>query len=219
MSGQNRIVVNYDFDDIIMIGAININNGKEMDYNILKEKYDNTFTIIEKINTKLDFKSLKKLNLPNEEGFVIRFSNGNRMKIKFEEYFRLHKILTGISDKTIWDFLRNGDDWEFLLEKVPDEFYEWIKDTVNSFNIRFDDIKETALKEFKIIKNTLLALNFKYYRKTFAKLVFERPNTAKISGIMFALLDEKDIDQMIWKILKPKQSTTFKGVIDETNAI
>ena len=219
MSGQNRIVVNYDFDDIIMIGAININNGKEMDYNILKEKYDNTFTIIEKINTKLDFKSLKKLNLPNEEGFVIRFSNGNRMKIKFEEYFRLHKILTGISDKTIWDFLRNGDDWEFLLEKVPDEFYEWIKDTVNSFSIRFDDIKETALKEFEIIKNLMPVLNFKDYRKSFAKLVFERPDTAKISGIMFALLDEKDIDQMIWKILKPKQSTTFKGVIDETNAI
>ena len=43
----------------------------------------------------------------DKEGYVIHFKNGFRMKIKGNEYKRLHRILTGISNRDIWAYLRD----------------------------------------------------------------------------------------------------------------
>jgi len=44
----------------------------------------------------------------NEEGFVIRFEpSGLRVKIKGEEYVRLHRLVTGVNSKVIWEHLRD----------------------------------------------------------------------------------------------------------------
>jgi ATP-dependent RNA circularization protein (DNA/RNA ligase family) len=76
------------------------------------------------------YKSLKEKNETNKEGFVLRYFPGNfRMKIKFEEYVRLHKLMTEISTKSIWEALKNGDDILELLKDVPDEFFERIRST------------------------------------------------------------------------------------------
>ena len=49
-------------------------------------------------------------------------------------------------------------------------------------------------------------------RKLVAKLFTNKTNK-KISGILFAMLDEKPYDKIIWKLIKPKQAISFKGVI------
>jgi RNA ligase len=38
----------------------------------------------------------------DREGFVVRLQSGVRVKIKYSDYLRLHKIMTGISERDIW---------------------------------------------------------------------------------------------------------------------
>jgi RNA ligase len=61
------------------------------------------------------------------EGFVIRFESGFRVKLKFTEYVRLHKILTNFTSRDIWESLREKRKIEEILDNVPDEFYQWVK--------------------------------------------------------------------------------------------
>jgi tRNA splicing ligase len=74
-----------------------------------------------------DIATLKQLEQKNREGFVIRFASGFRVKVKFEEYVRLHRIVTQISNKTIWKLLVDRQSLETILDDVPDEWYDWVK--------------------------------------------------------------------------------------------
>lgn len=77
-----------------------------------------------------DLQQLKEQEEENKEGFVVRFKNGFRVKMKFAEYVKLHR---GVSNVRIWEFLSEGKSFEELLEKVPDEFYNWVKNTVGNY--------------------------------------------------------------------------------------
>lgn len=67
-----------------------------------------------------DLNHLKTLEEENKEGFVVRFQNGMRVKTKFAEYVRLHRIITGISNVAIWEYLKDGRSFDELISKVPD---------------------------------------------------------------------------------------------------
>lgn len=131
----------------------------------------------------------------DREGYVIRFRNGFRVKVKFEEYCRLHRILTQVSNKTIWEYLSQGRDFDEILDKVPDEFYGWVKST-----------KENLLKDYLEIEKEAKG----YYRP------FENRKEAaehflkhRLSGILFSMLDGKNPSPIIWRMIKPKFEKPF----------
>jgi len=144
---ENRIVVNYGKEKITFLsvttpeGELNWTTAKSIFYlSSIKEEdvVDSTMVTFNKET----FDTYKKLNTPNHEGFVIRFYPSNfRMKIKFDEYVRLHRILTNISNRDIWEYLKDDKPFDELLEKVPDEFNDWVKETVKDFVIRFENIE------------------------------------------------------------------------------
>ena len=141
------------------------------------------------------YKSLKEKNETNKEGFVLRFFPGNfRMKIKFEEYVRLHKIMTEVSTKSVWEIVSNGDNMESLLKDVPDEFYDKIKKYVAELKFQYS----TILSEYTIIYNTISDLQNN--RRVFA----ERALLFKYPQILFRMVDGGDVEPIIWKILKPE---------------
>ena len=137
----------------------------------------------------------------NSEGFVIRFKSGMRLKIKGEEYVRLHRILTGFSNINIWDYLKSGKDFNDFLEKVPDEFDLWVKETVRDLVIRHENIE----KEYKSIYHDILCRIDKDDRKAFA----ESAKQYNHSSILFKMLDGKDYSDYLWKIVRPKFSKPF----------
>lgn len=209
---ENRIVVDYDYEDLIMLAVIDNNDGYE--YKIFDEKihlegirfvnmYRNLgFKFVKKYDGIKDYSTLKEIIKDNEEGFVIRFQNGFRMKIKGEEYCRLHKILTNISNRDIWESLKNGESLDKIIEKVPDEFYNWVKETKNKFETEFDKIK----KEYEWIFKVIMRSENSNERKVFAQYAIKY----KYSSILFSMYDNKPYDQIIWKILYPEYSKPFK---------
>lgn len=188
---QNRIVVDYGaMDDIILLSVIDKETGVE-------RMEDIGFPIVKKYDGINDLNELRALEGDNKEGFVVRFKNGFRVKMKFAEYVRLHRMITGISNITIWEHLSEGRSIDELLENVPDEFYGWVKETkddlIKEFNIILEESRKT-FKEFGTRKET--ALYFK---------------TQKYSAVLFSMLDKKTPDRIIWKMIRPEYSKPFKG--------
>jgi len=151
---------------------------------------------------------MKKVTDKSKEGYVIQFNTGLRVKMKYEEYVRLHKIITGINTKGIWEMMRDGESLDSLIEKVPDEFHKWITETSGNFVDEYNKIEKKAIKVLgKVVKE-----NPEMSRKECAK-IFLRKTNKEVSGILFAMLDEKPYDKIIWKMLKPKQAKAFKEEI------
>jgi RNA ligase len=187
---ENRIVCEYNYEDVVMLGCIEVTDGGEVD--IHDEYYTNNFNVVKRYDGIKDYSTLKGIIKDNQEGFVIRFSNGERMKIKGEEYLRLHKIMTEVSTKSVWEVLSNGGNMEDLLKDVPDEFYTKIKEYENELVTQFNKIKDTYEWWFSLMQ--------KDDRKNFAFSAKE----VKHPSILFSMLDGKDVSPIIWKIIQPE---------------
>lgn len=192
---ENRIVVNYgDFDDLVLLTVIDNKTGNESIEDI-------GFPIVKRYDGINSLSQLKLLEENNKEGFVIRFKNGFRVKMKFAEYVRLHRIITGISNIAIWEYLRDGKSFDELLEKVPDEFYNWLTKT-----------KEDIIEWYKKIHNNAYQIYPTIYdadKKTFALRVLDKHKD--ISAILFNIWSGKKIEPIIWKMVRPKYSKPFKN--------
>jgi RNA ligase len=208
---ENRIVCNYNFEDLVLLGMIHTPTGDEVDIhndnnedirlkNLIKNLKLNIVTVYKTWGEGYDL--LKEEISNDREGYVIRFKNGFRMKIKGEEYKRLHRILTNISNRDIWEYLRAGKPMDEILDKVPDEFYDWVKNEEYKFNQMF------------IITKTMAEMAFLKYitpemtRKESAEII--KKQNLEIQAILFKLLDGKDCSDLIWKNLYPKYSKPFK---------
>jgi len=181
---ENRIVVNYGTERALhLLAIIETATGAE------QETVDIGFPMSEKFHGIRDITTLKERNTENREGFVIRYRNGFRIKVKFEEYLRLHRMVTGVSNLSIWEMLRDGMPQDELLEHVPDEFYRWVKETIHVLQKQYKVIDNQCKTDFRIL-NT---------RKETA-LYFQ---TCKYASVLFYMLDEKNYAPVIWKMIRP----------------
>ena len=168
---SNRIVLEYgNLDDIILLAIIDNKTGKDLPL------VDIGFPIVKRYDGINSLEELKLLEETNKEGFVVKFKNGFRCKVKFDEYVRLHRIITGVSNISIWEYLSEGKSFDELLEKVPDEFYNWVKQTANELNSEFNKIlseSQLVFKEFETRKET--ALYFK--KQKYPSILFDFTQT------------------------------------------
>jgi RNA ligase len=207
---QNRIVVDYgDYEGLVLLGAFDTKSGVEIERCEL-EKLEGWDIVMKYKTWGEDWETLKREISKDNEGYVIRFSGGMRMKIKGTEYVRLHKILTNFSTKDIWELLKNNEPMEPFLERVPDEFDDWVKRTVMNLRYSFHHIDERAGK---------LHDGFRYgkfndrdpepTKKEFAEYVKQFPK--ELAVVMFKMWDKQPYDNIIWSMIKPKYSKPFKN--------
>lgn len=207
---ENRIVVNYgNKEELILLAVKNKQTGDEYGYEQLLE-FANRFEIpVTQYYGRVAYNRHAFLKLGQDipkgaEGFVLKFDNGLRVKIKSEEYTRLHRLITGVSNKSIWDLLRTGQDIDELLYQVPDEFYDWVLETKNDLEVAFEAKRKSA--------STILQLNADrikdWSRKEVAEFFSQYPKETR--SILFAMVDNKPYEHIIWKQLKPAFSRPFK---------
>ena len=191
---ENRIVVDYGgMEDLILLAAIETATGAERPLD------DIGFPLVKRYDGMTQFGELMAQQDGAREGFVVRFQSGQRVKIKFDEYKRLHRILTGISPKAIWEALRSGDDLSDIIERVPDEFYRWVRQTEAELMSSFADIENTARA----------GMIYEGGRKDIA----EHFRRQRYPGVMFAMLDGKSYEDQIWRMIKPS-GHSFRCDID-----
>ena len=197
-----KIVVDYGKrTELVLIGIINTETGSELDLD-----KNIGFPVVEEYGIKdfSDVEKIRDMGVKNKEGFVIKFESGFRFKIKFPEYKRLHKIITEFSNKAIWEYLKSGHQIdEKLIQGIPDELYSWIQKTKSEFTSQYSQILNDATNSFNDI---CVKLGSKFSRKEFAD---EATNSKELSSILFYMLDEKDVSQAIWNMIKPKFEKPF----------
>lgn len=199
---DNRIVVDYGEDRIVFLSASM--NGRELSWNTAKAMFyssgileeDIVETSIETISHSI-FKAYKARNDKGKEGFVLRFHPSNyRMKIKFADYVRLHRVLTNFSNISIWECLRANDDLSAYLSDVPDEFDTWVRSWSTYLKLQFKEHEAIAMSWLAQIDNI-------ESRKDQASWIFA--NVPKLyQGIVFAMLDSKDYSDTIWRMIRPE---------------
>ena len=197
---ENRIVLDYGDDEkLVLLGTFD-KNGKEMDSEIWSQW---GFDVVKKYDGINDYKQLKEMVKNDQEGFVVKFSNGDRVKVKGVEYLRLHKIMTNVTTTGIWEYMKNGENVLELLKDVPDEFYRKIQNYSLSLKYGYFQISERAGK---------LHDGFRYgkyndvdpepSKKEFAEFVLKQEKV--LHPVMFAMWDKKDYNEIIWNILRPE---------------
>lgn len=187
---DNRIVVDYgDLEDLILLAVIDTQSGEEA----LLEDWG--FPVVGRYDGIQALDELRIREAENKEGYVIRFKSGLRYKVKFSEYLRIHRIVTQISNIDIWEHLRQGLPLEEILDRVPDEFYRWVKKTEQSLRQHYKQIEAGALANFKDQGD----------RKATALYFQSCPN----ASILFKMLDGKDYSALIWRLIKPSYERPF----------
>jgi T4 RnlA family RNA ligase len=190
---ENRIVLDYDDEEfLVLLAIIDTQTGDEFPLE------DLGFPIVKKYDGIDDIQKLKALELTDKEGFVIQYSNNYRLKIKFSEYLRLHRIITQVSSINIWEYLKTEQPLDEVLEKVPDEFFDWVKKTKNKLISEFEAIENQCKKDFKILdtqKETAL-----YYL------------TCQYPTILFSMMNNRNYKPDIWKRIRPDFEKPFKNI-------
>jgi len=133
----------------------------------------------------------------NAEGYVLRFrDSGMRLKVKFAEYVRLHRLITGVNTRHIWELLRSGQSFDEFLMRVPDEYYRWVQATTAELRGAYAAIEAQARAAFVDLGD----------RKQNA----ERYKEFAYPHLLFAMLDGKPYADMIWKLVRPSAAEPFK---------
>lgn len=189
---ENRIVVDYQgLEELIMIGTFS-KSGNEL------QTVGHNFPEVKKHDFK-DWKEIQKLNWKNSEGFIIRFCNGSRCKVKFEDYVRLHRILSNVSQKSVWELICERKSLEEYLALIPDEFQAGVKKWHADLSQKYVDIKSKVAMDFVEAK---LRLGSEFSRKDFAISIKDHP----YKSMLFSSLDNKDIHDHICGLIKPTAS-------------
>lgn len=198
----NRIVVNYDFEGLVHLASIDVETGLPVDY---------TLPVPDVKRVQADnFQKLLEMDNPNEEGFVVYWPSDNvRMKIKFPEYVRLHKLVTGVSEIAIWEHMRDGKSLDDLLNKVPDEFMKWVTSVETRIRVDFAKLWGKAQWYNLMVQGSKT-------RKEQALYIMGNPDAKIVSGAIFCLLDNenKKAAQLIWKMVRPHGNNQFKVDVD-----
>jgi RNA ligase len=216
---ENRIVVDYGKkEDVIFIGATSV--GEELHWTTAQALFKasgipkkNIVKTEQHFSFSHDlFKSLKSQNEQNKEGFVLRFQPGNfRMKIKFDDYVRLHRLLTDFSNIDIWESLRDGKNLEKeLLDRVPDEFDRWVKSKISEIRNNFEKIEKEAKDLYKIFSDS----SEKVSTTKAEYSIWVKKQKKNLQPILYSIFDGKDYQKIIWRLIRPEYQKPFWDKIE-----
>lgn len=245
----NRIVVDYGQREDLVLLAAHDHDGTEIPLRTAAVEWTHIGSIVRTWPT-LPLPELLKLAEANTrpdgtptsgistEGYVIRYTSGLRAKAKLSEYVRLHKVLTGITEKDIWRMLgmqRYADQppklvakalgcppgevtalqasgtspLDALLDAVPDEFDAWVHGVIDRLERDADALQAQVQDAYWTVDH------LGHDRGVFARAVKQRIDDPAVRACMFLMLDGRPTGLHLWRAIKPTTADPFKN--DEDN--
>jgi len=198
----NRIVVDYHgLDDLILLAAIDTETGRSIPLSESRAGWPGPVVDEHPFDTAAD--AIGATHRTNAEGFVIHFTDDDlRVKVKHDEYVRLHRIFTDVSERRIWEALSADIDITDWLDGVPDEIYSFVRTTRESMLARYATT-ENELHEH--LSSILAKLPVGHSRREFAEAVTRLGETYPLANAVFALADGKNPSRSIWATLRPDE--------------
>jgi RNA ligase len=194
---ENRIVVDYQGSEFLSLLAIFEHNGEEWHPRR-----------VDQLAQRCDFRRPKRFEIDlkgeipfedNSEGYVARFGNGVRVKVKSPTYLRIHRLLNYLSPKGVIDLVR-GREYGSTLRQLPPAIAKDFDDIRAAVQQQFDGILTSASASFRDLN---VAVNPSEGRKAQALWIQANVPNAQ-TGLVYGLLDGKDLTEHIWKLVLEK---------------
>ncbi len=200
----NRIVLDYGgLDDLVLLGAVDIVSGQSYGPDGVKDWPGPT---VETFRYETFGAALSAPPRAGKEGLVVHITSADtRVKIKYEEYVYLHRIITGLSARRVWEAMGAGSTVDEIAAPLPDEFHEWVRALAARLDAQVKAIEADVTAAFDEI---IAALPEGWSRKDFALVAAKSP----LRGYLFAHLDGKSYREAIWEQVKPSADETPHGL-------
>lgn len=208
---ENKIIVNYGNErKLVLLGAIKVDTADELSYDSLLVTSKKTgMDIVKRFNYSiLELIKLQKEIPKDIEGFIIKFNNGLRIKIKGEEYLKLAKIIANISPISLWEVMNNGKVSIEYLQQIPEELYTITNQIVNKLESQYQVVSNKIYTEYNNLPNYIFDDNLKITKKNLGIYLDKNKKYYNYSAVFFAiLLDKKEqLDDYILRIIRPKSN-------------
>ncbi|UUG69452.1 RNA ligase [Streptomyces phage Sham] len=192
----NRIVLDYgEMDDLILLGSVQNKYGWYYGPNETAGMINWTGPVTEVF----EYRTLNDAFAdyrPNAEGLVIR-AGSEMVKLKQADYVALHKLVTGLNERAVWERLRAGETRDNICASLPDEFHGFVDEVADRLEKEFQKIYLTAHQDYCKVLNMMPA---KYTRKDFALQAVKCKN----NSLLFSFLDNRSVRDSIWDMIRPK---------------
>ncbi len=145
---ENRIVVRYADPALVLLAAYDA-DGHEFSYDAVLATSE---ALGWRAARRHRFGSMADIarhtdTLPrDDEGFVVRFIDGVRLKIKGAEYRRIHALISRCTPVAMWEAMAAGDDMDAIRRDLPEEFWADFDDIVRLLAENYNRI-ETGIAE------------------------------------------------------------------------
>lgn len=208
---ENRIVLDYDgLEDLTLLALINNETGEELPHNELVQWAARNY-LFPVMNIPMTLEEAhrecvyggKKDEL--EEGFVAAWPQVGkppiRVKLKTNEYFRLHAMLSQTSPKRILEYLRDGLEFEldYLLGESTPWMAEFVQYWINTLEGEYEKRWNRAMSIYKEAEKQHFQT-----RKEWA-LFFTKPEHKEYAPVLFHWLDGNPpaAEECLWKLVEP----------------
>lgn len=232
----NRIVRDYgQTDDLILLGAVHVATGAAIGPNEAASGSGWPGPVAHTFEYRTLADALAAEPRPGAEGLVVRYLDGEHkgtmVKIKQDDYVALHRIVTGLTARRIWERLAV---WSILsahpdtpIKRIGQALRMDVNDVQGIIDAGPDwqeQIEKTAPEEFTDwIRDTATGLRSRAIRRT-AEVVrvaqqhsgWERKDIAAAiaqhphRGMVFAALDRKPITPQVWAVIRPEAERPFR---------
>jgi RNA ligase len=206
---ENRIIVDYGNNrELVMLAIIDTQTGKELSPGAMQQKASalgfkfaepHGFDSIEQVME--DSESLGKF----EEGYVVLFNNGERVKFKSKEYLKLAAAINYMTPLHFWKNMKGSRLPEEFIESFPEEFRERVDEIADKLEYNFISLKNDIVTEFIEFKKTLCPVILNE-PKQFKKQIGLNLSKLQNGHAFFSLVDDdfEQLDEYILKRIRPK---------------
>lgn len=210
-SRQQRIVVEYAEDRLVLIAVRNIKTGE-----YISQKTMETMARMLGVDCVKTFpgtaESMESLidhtrSLEGVEGWVVRFHDGHMVKIKADWYVRIHKVKDDLLfEKNVIDLIVNDnmDDCKAFMHAEA-------RHQVENFEKVFWSGVDYAVERYEFLFKILVTAGM-YDKKAYAigRMKDDQRDDPHMPGFMFGAFDGKDMRGMVLDKIRQNLSTQTK---------
>ena len=189
---ENRIVVDYgDRRELVLLSVV---YGSGMEAARAVRAVTARSTGMREVESHAHQNILELPFQENQEGYVVRFEDGTRVKIKSPRYVQIHRLLEYRTPRRILDLIASGE-YDDVRAQIPVELAGDFDDVGASLRMALGQVQGEALRVFEE------CMPLAEDRKAFA-MAAKRKASSRALPLVFALLDGRETEELAIKAVR-----------------
>jgi len=199
---ENRIVVDYGSRrECVLLGRIDTASGAEM----MTDHWYRT-PVVRSLGPEANPAELRSIIRDDEEGYVVRFFGGHRVKVKGARYMELHRLLSGVNARMVWEALAKEQWPPPCMSQFDEEVRAWMESKADELTEKIYDIHRRVFIAHRQVQGAT--------RKEAAAILLAEHKD--VAGLVFSQMDGRDWKGKAWGMVYPPHERPVR--VERSNA-